>query len=195
MGFPLSPLVPNISVMAFKVEAIDFTLITLKCRHRYGDGVFTIWPHRQYGYAYKYFYKICIINFTLKGSRELLIWTSQDRTHGINFSHVQEPSILEDNHVKLQLVLAYPIISQLKSHLYKGIWTYAALLHKTLSICTVHVNSQVYVIQQAQRYLQDEMKQLYITITTKCRTLNQKKTTRTFYINYNSFEQIMKAEY
>jgi hypothetical protein len=71
------------------------------------------------------------------------------------------------------MLLAYPIISQLKSHLYIGIWTDTTVLHETLSICTVHVNSYVYVIQQAECYLQDEMNWLQITRTTKCANFNQ----------------------
>jgi hypothetical protein len=46
------------------------------------------------------------------------------------------------------MVLSYPIVSQLQSHLYIGIWTNATVLHETFAIWSVHVNSQVHIIQQ-----------------------------------------------
>jgi hypothetical protein len=47
MGSPLSPLLVNIFMAAFEVEAIDSSPMKPKCRHRYLDDVFAIWPHGQ----------------------------------------------------------------------------------------------------------------------------------------------------
>jgi retron-type reverse transcriptase len=50
MGSTLSPLLANIFITAFEMEAIDSNPMKLKCWHRYVDDVFAIWPHRPFAF-------------------------------------------------------------------------------------------------------------------------------------------------